>query len=123
MIRSEIVEHSILGYGLAVPNNGRGLPTNIAQLEVAATEKCGDCDGEISDALYNLNSEHAELRKYAAVVGGGVQSPNSFEQVRNTPHWQGFFSHGSFIITVLPPGRIRFQKLDEQLQQAKAMQP
>jgi pyrimidine deaminase RibD-like protein len=123
MIRSEILEHFLLGYSLAVPNNGLGRPTNIAQLEVAATEKCGDCNGEILDALYNLNPEHAELRKYAAVVGGGVQSPNSFEQVRNTPHWQDFITHGSFNIKVLPPGRIRFQRLDEQLQQAKAMQP
>jgi pyrimidine deaminase RibD-like protein len=123
MIRSDILEHFLLGHGLAVPNNGLGRPMNIAQLEVAATEKCSDCNGEILDALYNLNPEHAELRKYAAVVGGGVQSPNSFEQVRNTPHWQDFFTHGSFNIKVLPPGRIRFQKLDEQLQQAKAMQP
>jgi pyrimidine deaminase RibD-like protein len=70
-----------------------------------------------------MNPEHAELRKYTAVAGGGVQSPDSFDQVRKTPHWQDFFTHGSFNIKVLPPGRIRFQKLDEQLQQAKAMQP
>src|SRR5882762_4773457 len=123
MIRSEILEHFLLAYGLAVPNNGLGRPTSIAQLEVAVTEKCGDCDGEILDALYNLSAEHAELRKYAAVLGGGVQSPDSFEPVRKTPHWQDFFTHGSFNIKVLPPGRIRFQKLDEQLQQAKAMRP
>ncbi len=98
MIRSEILEHFLLGYGLAVPNNGLGRPTNIAQLEVAANEKCGDCDGEVLDALYNLNAEHAELRKYAAGGGGGAQSPDSFEQVRNTLHWQNFFTHGSFNI-------------------------
>jgi pyrimidine deaminase RibD-like protein len=122
MIRSENLEHFLLGYGLAVPNNGLGRPMNIAQLEVAATEKCGSCDGEILDALYNLNPDFAELRKYLA-VGEGLQSPVSFERARHTPQWQDFFTHGSFNIKVLPPGRIRFQKLDEQLQQAKAMQP
>src|SRR2546426_10609520 len=118
MIRSEILEHFLLEYGLAIPNNGLGRPTTIAQLEVAANEECGDCERELLDALYNLNSEHAELRKYVAVEQG-VQSPISFERVRNTPQWQDFFTHGSFNIKVLPSGRMRFEKLHEQLQQLK----
>jgi hypothetical protein len=68
-----------------------------------------------------LQTAHAELKKYVA-VGGGFQSV-SFERDRNTPQWQDFFTHGTFNIKVSPPGRIRFQKLDEELQQAKAMQP
>ena len=122
MIRSEILEHFLLGFGLAIPNEGRGRPTNIAQLEVAANERCGDCDGEMLDALYNLRPEHAELLKWVPMEGG-FHSPVSFERMRNTPKWQDFFTHDSFNIKVLPPGRIRFQKLDEQLQQAKATQP
>lgn len=118
MIRSEILEHFLLGYGLAIPNNGLGRPTNIAQLGVAANETCGECDGELLDALYNLRPEHAELRKYVA-LGEGFQSPVSFERVRNTPQWQDFFTHGSFNIKVQPVGRIRFEKLDEQLRQSK----
>jgi len=121
MIRSEILEHFLLGFGLAIPNNGLGRPTTIGQLGLAANEKCGDCDGELLDALYNLQTAHAELKKYVA-VGGGFQSV-SFERDRNTPQWQDFFTHGTFNIKVSPPGRIRFQKLDEELQQAKAMQP
>lgn len=118
MIRSEILEHFLLGFGLAIPNEGRGRGTNIAQLEVAANEKCGDCDGEMLDALYNLRPEHAELMKYVPVEGG-FHSAVSFERVRNTPQWRDFFTHGSFNIKVLPPGRIRFQKLDEELQQSR----
>jgi len=118
MIRSDILERFLLEYGLAIPNNGLGRPTTIAQLEVAANEKCGDCDRELLDALYNLQPDYAELRKYVA-VGGGFQGVVSFERVRNTPQWQDFFTRGSFIIKVLPPGRIRFQKLDEELQQSK----
>jgi pyrimidine deaminase RibD-like protein len=118
MIRSEILERFLLGFGLAIPNEGRGRPTTITQLEVAANEKCGDCDGEMLDALYNLRAEHAELLKYVPVEGA-FDSPVSFERVRNTPEWQDFFTHGSFNIKVLPAGRIRFQKLDEELQQSR----
>lgn len=121
MIRSDILEHFLLGFGLAIPNNDLGRPTTIGQLGLAATEKCGDCDGELLDALYNLQTAHAELKKYIAIVGG-FQSV-SFERVRNTPQWQSFFTHGTFNIKVLPPGRIRFEKLDEELRQAKAMEP
>jgi hypothetical protein len=80
---------------LAIPNNGLGRPTNIAQLGVAANEACGDCDGELLDALYNLRPDHAELRKYVA-VGQGVQPPLSFERVRNTPQWEDFFHTWKF---------------------------
>ena len=118
MIRSEILERFLLGFGLAIPNEGRGRPTTITQLEVAANEKCGDCDDEMLDALYNLRAEHAELLKYVPVEGA-FDSPVSFERVRNTPEWQDFFTHGSFNIKVLPAGRIRFQKLDEELQQSR----
>ena len=83
MIRSEILKHFILGFGLAIPDNDLGRPTNITQLEVAARETCGNCHGELFDALYNLHTTHAELRKYVAVEGG-FQSPVSFERVRNT---------------------------------------
>lgn len=117
MIRSEILEHFLLGFGLAIPNNGLGRPTTIGQLGLAANEKCGDCDAELLDALYNLRPEHAELRKYVA-VGGGFQSV-SFERARNTPQWQDFFTHGTFNIKVLPAGRVRFEKLDEEVQQSK----
>lgn len=121
MIRSEILEHFLLQFGLAIRNDDLGRPTNIAQLGVAANEKCGDCDGELLDALYNLQTAHVELKKYVA-VGGGFQSV-SFDRVRNTPGWKDFFTHGTFNIKVLPPGRVRFQRLDEELQQVKSMQP
>jgi pyrimidine deaminase RibD-like protein len=121
MIRSEILEHFLLGFGLAIPNNDLGRPTNIAQLGVAANDKCGDCDSELLDALYNLQPQHAELRKYVAVEGG-LQSPVSFDRVRHTANWKDFFTHASFNVKVLPAGRIRFQKLDEELQKLKAMQ-
>jgi pyrimidine deaminase RibD-like protein len=122
MIRSEILEHFILGFGLAIPDNDLGRPTNISQLEVAASETCGNCHGELFDALYNLHSTHAKLRKYVAIEGG-FQSPVSFERVRNTPKWKDFFTHGSFNVKVLPAGRIRFERLDEQVQQLKVAQP
>ena len=53
----------------------------------------------------------------------GFQSPVSLERVRNTPNWQDSLGHGSFNIKVLPTGRIRFEKLDQEIQQARAMRP
>ncbi len=114
MIRSEILEHFLLGFGLAIPNNDLGRPTTIGQLGVAANEKCGDCDGELLDALYNLRPAHAELWRYGA---GSV----SFERVRNIREWKNFFSVGTFNIKVMPPGRIRFEELAEKLEQSKPM--
>src|SRR5260221_36337 len=114
MIRSEILEHFLLGFGLAIPNNDLGRPTTIGQLGVAANEKCGDCDSELLDALYNLRPAHAELWRYGA---GSV----SFERVRNTREWKNFFTVGTFNIKVMPPGRIRFEELAEKLEQSKPM--
>lgn len=116
MIRSEILEHFLLEYGLAIPNNDLGRPATITQLELAAKEKCGDCDGELLDALYNLRREHAELWRYN--LGASV----SFERVRNRPDWKNFFTFGTFNVKVMPPGRIRFEELDEKLRQSKPTQ-
>src|SRR5260221_3794339 len=115
MIRSEILEHFLLGFGLAIPNNDLGRPTTIGQLGVAANEKCGDCDSELLDALYNLRPANAELWRYGA---GSV----SFERVRNTREWKNFFTVGTFNIKVMPPGRIRFEELTEKLRQSKPTQ-
>ncbi len=115
MIHSEILEHFLLEFGLAIPNNDLGRPTTIGQLGLAANAKCGDCDGELLDALYNLRPEHAELWKYASA--GSI----SFERVRNSRDWKNFFTVGSFNIKVMPRGRIRFQELAEKLEQSKPM--
>ena len=113
MIRSEILEHFLLGFGLAISNNDLGRPTTIGALGVEANAKCGDCDGELLDALFNLRPEHAELRRYDS--GMSV----SFERMRNKPDWKNFFTVGSFNIKVMPAGRIRFQELGEKLEQSK----
>jgi pyrimidine deaminase RibD-like protein len=118
VIRNEVLEWFLLGFGLQIPDNGLGRPTTITPLWLAAREKCGDCEmDEVLDALYNLGPDHAELSKFVE-VGGGFQ-PVSFERRRNTPQWKDFFTRGDFRVKVLPAGRVRFQKLDELLGSAR----
>lgn len=116
MIRNDILECFILGFGLEIPNNDRGRPTSITQLWLAVKEKCGDCKmEELLDALCNLGRENADLYKFVPLPGGLFQ-PVSFERARSTPKWKDFFMIGYFNVKVLPGGRLRFQKLYEQLQ-------
>lgn len=113
MIRNDILECFILGYALEIPNNGRGRPTSITQLWLAAREKCGECGmDELLDALYNLQRDYAQLEKYVN-IGAGWHSVD-FE--RNTQKWEDFFMVGYFNIKVLPGGRLSFQRLFSQLQ-------
>ncbi len=64
MIRNEVLEWFLLGFGLEMADNGLGRSTTITPLWLAAKEKCGDCDiDEVLDALYNLSPNHAELNK------------------------------------------------------------
>ncbi len=114
MIRSDLLERFILGFGLAIANNGQGRPTTITPLWIAAKDQCGDCSiDEVLDSLYNLNPQHVELCKFVA-IGGGFQSV-SFERRRNTPQWQDFFTKGDFRIKVLPLGRRRFELMSESI--------
>ena len=112
MIRSEILERFILGYGLEVPDEGLGRPVSFSQLWKAARENCGECSAdELLDALFNLEREHAELNKFYLV--GNQYLPSSFESRRPKSNWKEFFYGDSFRIRVLPPGRRRFEKLGE----------
>ena len=112
MIRSEILERFILGYGLEVPDEGLGPPVSFSQLWKAARENCGECSAdELLDALFNLEREHAELNKFYLV--GNQYLPSSFESRRPKSNWKEFFYGDSFRIRVLPPGRRRFEKLGE----------
>jgi hypothetical protein len=102
----------LLGFGLQIPNEGRGRPTNITQLQIAASEKCGDCSREeLLDALYSLRTNHAELTKFVGLPTGEFQAV-SFNRVRNTPKWPDFFMSDYFNIKTLPAGRRRFEQLE-----------
>ena len=112
MIRSEILECFLLGFDLQMPNEGRGRPTNITQLQIAACEKCSDCSKEeLLDALYNLRTDHAELTKFVGLPTGQFQAVN-FNRVRNTQEWSDFFMVRRFNIKTLPAGRRRFEELE-----------
>lgn len=114
MIRNEVLEHFILGYGLEIPDEGLGRPVAFSQLQLAAKETCADCSAdEVLDALFNLDREHAELNKFVPL--GDKYQAVSFERVRRTPRWKEFFYGDPFRIKVLPAGRVRFQELDEQV--------
>ncbi len=71
---------------------------------------------EILDALYNLNLGHAELYKFVPLAG--KYQAVSFERRRRTPKWKEFFYGEPFRIKVLPPGRVRFQKLSAEMKEA-----
>jgi diguanylate cyclase (GGDEF)-like protein len=115
VIRSEKLECFLLGYGLDLPNNGLGRPMTLGQLHLDAKKQYEDCeDGELLDALYNLQPNYAELKRYVALPGG-LHQPVSFERKRNTPQWRNFFTIGSFNLVVLPQGRRRFEALTEEL--------
>jgi len=112
MIRNEVLEHFILGYGLEIPDEGRGRAVALSQLQLAAKVKCSDCSiDEILDALFNLDQKHAELNKFFSY--GDKYLPVSFETVRPTTKWKEFFYSDPFRIKVLPAGRVRFQELAE----------
>lgn len=119
VIRTEKLECFLLGYGLEIPNNGLGRPMTIGQLYLDTKRKFEDCEhDELLDALYNLPTNCAELRRYVDVPGGAQAV--SFERRRNTPQWRDFFTIGSFNIKVLPEGRIRFEQLMEKLVSARS---
>jgi pyrimidine deaminase RibD-like protein len=112
VIRSEKLECLILGHGLEIPNLGeQGRTTSIGQLWSVATEKWGDCSmEEVTDALYRLQPDDAELKKY-------VYNPTEvqvFHFDHRDPKWREFFN-SYFNIRVLPAGRRRFEILSEQL--------
>jgi hypothetical protein len=114
MIRNEMLHRFILEYALSVQDNGHGRPTSITPLWLAAKEKCFECEmSEVLDALYTLGRNNAELTKFFP-IGGGFQAV-SFERVRNTPGWSTFLMTGYFNIKLTPDGRIRLQRLSEQL--------
>jgi hypothetical protein len=116
VIRNDILECFILGYALDMQDDGFGRPIAFAQLRNEVTEKCGDCSNdELLDALYNLQTDHTELGKFFPHPSGYELA--SFEDVRNTAHWKSFFYGDPFRLKVLPPGRVRFQRLQEQLRQ------
>jgi hypothetical protein len=116
MIRNDILECFIIGYALEIPNNDRGRPTSMTPLWLAAREKCGECSmDELLDTLYTLGRDNVDLSKIVPLPGGLYQAV-SFERAGNTPKWKDFFMVGHFNIKVLPGGRLRFQRLREQLQ-------
>ena len=113
MIRNEQLECFILGFGLEVADEGWGRPIGLNALWFAAKEKCGDCkQDELLDALHNLNPNDAELYKFVPL--DGKYQAVSFERKRRTDDWKTFFYGDSFRIKVLPPGRVRYQKLCEE---------
>jgi len=113
VILSDKLECFILGYGLEIPNQGEyGRSTSLGQLSVAARDKCGECSTDrMSDALYSLQSDHAELKKF--VYDGPEIHAVRFD--RNNPKWREFL-WGYFNVIVSPAGRRRFEQLSEQLQ-------
>jgi hypothetical protein len=115
MIRNDVIECFILGFGLEIPDNGVGRPTQLTPLWLAVQEKCGDCRvDEVLDAIYNLSEEHADLYRFAVGDAAPYLTTN-FELMRRRPQWKEFFNR-EFRIRVLPPGRVRYQNLMDQLQ-------
>jgi pyrimidine deaminase RibD-like protein len=116
VIRNEALECFILGFGLEVPDEGRGRPIGLNALWLAVKEKCGDCKvDEVLDALYNLNPGHAELHKFVPLEG--KYQALSFERWRPNAKWKDFFYGDPFRIKVLPPGRVRYQKLCAEMEE------
>src|ERR1700730_472172 len=114
VIRNDILECFILGYALEMQDDGFGRPISFAQLRNEVIEKCGNCpNDELLDALYNLHRDHAELGKFIPL--DGKYQLVSFERVRNTPRWKDFLYGELFRLKVLPSGRVRFQRLQDQL--------
>ena len=115
MIRNDIVECFILRFAMEVRDDDFGRPTRLTPLWLAVQDKCGDCVmDEVLDALYNLQEECADLNKFVAANAVPYRVVH-FGQVRHTPQWKDFFN-GEFRIKVLPAGRVRYQKLMDQLQ-------
>jgi hypothetical protein len=114
MTHNDVLHWLILGFGLAATDDDLGRPTDISQLWQDAKEKCFDCErDEVLDALYTLPREYAALIKFVS-AGEGFH-PVSFERVRNTRDWTDYFLIGNFNVKVLPEGKVRYEKLSEQL--------
>ena len=114
MTRNDVLHWLILGFGLSGSDDDLGRPTNILQLWQDARDKCFDCDRtEVLDALYTLPREDAALIK--SVSAGEGFHPVSFERVRNTQDWTDYFIIGDFNVKVLHEGKVRYQRLSEQL--------
>lgn len=109
MLLSEILERFLLGYGLKVQGD-RGRPANITSLLVDAQKEHRSCtDDELLDALYNSRPENVRIDKF-------VNEESRFLPLdRSDPAWKDFFYTGYFNIKTLPPGRLRLEKLSEQL--------
>src|SRR5712664_3396085 len=76
-----------------------------------AKEKYDECSmDEVTDALYRLQPDHAELKKY---VYNGTET-KIFRFERGDPNWRNFFNE-YFNIMVSPAGRQRFEILCEKL--------
>jgi len=59
VIQNEILEWFILDWAQAVPNEGRGRPTTITPLHLAAKKRCGECTMDaLLTALFNLGSDN-----------------------------------------------------------------
>jgi pyrimidine deaminase RibD-like protein len=112
VILSEKLECLILGHGLEIPYLGeQGRTTSVGQLWFMAKEKYGECSAdEMTDALFRLQPDHAELKKY---VYNGTET-QVFRFARSDPHWRDFFNE-YFNISVSPAGRQRFEILCEKL--------
>jgi hypothetical protein len=116
LIRNNVLEGFILGFGLEMPDSRSGRSVNLTQLWLAAREKCGDCSmDEVLDALYTLRPDHVNLYKFVPPAEWHNLLMVGFDHWRDTSEWREFFN-GDFRIKVLPNGRLRFQKLGEQLQ-------
>lgn len=110
MIPNETITHFVLQYGLA--GFAQGQRTTLPTLLTEAEKHCGGCTRrELLDALYALRPADVE---YQQLISGnrGMLHPIRFE--RNSVHWEKFFD-AEFCIRVLPEGRTRFQRLNQQL--------
>jgi hypothetical protein len=129
VIRSEILQCFILDYAQKVTDNGNGRPTSKVQLLAAAKEQCGECSSdELLDAIFNLGNSIADVFGYVSSPSQpeGFFTKVSFEQFRNSPKWRDFFENqADFRIKAEPAGRVRCEKLKEQLDKdlAEAAQP
>jgi len=117
MTRNDQLQCLILGFGLSRSDDDFGRRTNISELWNDAKEHGFDCDqDEVLDALYTFPREQAALIK--SVSAGEGFHAISFERVRNTTDWTGYFLVGEFSVKVLSEGRVRYQQLAAQLAEA-----
>ena len=118
MNSNEMLHWFILGFGLSAEDHDLGRPTTLAELwQKAAADGLPCKRHELLDALYTLSREDAALIK--VVPSGEGAHPVSFERIRNTNDWPDFFGAGSFHVKVLHDGKIHYETLSRQLEEAK----